>query len=125
MDLGQRSSAPDTAPDALDATGTLGRLTAVLNTRQTVELTPTDIVTIARDSLPGADEVSITISDEGPPSTIASTGPIAIEMDEWQYDVRGPCLDAAQDSSLLVCDVSTDTCWPDYDRRAQEVGIAS
>jgi GAF domain-containing protein len=87
----------------------------------------TDVVTIARDNLPGADEVSITLLEDDHPITIASTGELATEMDERQYEVGwGPCLDAASNSSvLLVDDVRTDTRWPDYAEKAQEVGVGA
>src|SRR3954466_3527316 len=64
MDPAQPSSDRENESDALDPTGVLTRLAAVLNSPQTLEMTLTDVVAIAKDSLPGADEVSITLLED-------------------------------------------------------------
>lgn len=113
--------------DALDPTGVLTRLAVVLNTSETLERTLVDIAGIARDSIPGADEVSVTLLQDGHPTTIASTGELAGELDERQYEVGwGPCLDAGSGGAVLqVDDVSIDTRWPQFNQAAKEAGVLS
>src|SRR3954447_10822378 len=68
---------------------------------------------LAQRSLPGADEVSVTIVDKGHPYTGASVGDLARQLDEWQYDQRsGPCLQAATERrTVTVPDTATDPRW--------------
>jgi GAF domain-containing protein len=74
------------------------------------------IVTIGRDALDGADEVSITLVRDDRPWTAAYTGQLALDADELQYDRGfGPCIDAGVSGTLLrVEDMREETRWPDY-----------
>jgi len=71
---------------------------------------------IAKRTLPEDSEVSITLVEDGRPSTVAFTGSLAIELDERQYERgHGPCLDASESGqTLLIRDTATETRWPDY-----------
>jgi GAF domain-containing protein len=113
--------------DVLDPTGVLRRLSAILRSRQDLEATLGDIAALARDSISGADDVSVTLLRGGRAETVASTGQIALAMDERQYEVGwGPCLDAASSGDLLhVDDIANDTRWPDYAQKALELGVGS
>ena len=81
---------------------------------------------IAKRAIPGADEVSVTMKD-GRPTTVASSGPLATEVDESQYEVgTGPCLQAVdQGEVVLVTDLATETRWPQYLPRAIAAGVGS
>jgi GAF domain-containing protein len=120
----QRETQPG---NLLDPTGTLAELSKILLSAQTLEMVLEDIVGLARDRVPGADEVSMTLIDNGRPCTAASTGRIATEMDERQYDAGwGPCLDAAAAGQLLaVDDAATETRWPQFTEKAREIGVGS
>ena len=51
---------------------------------------------LARAAVPGADEVSLTIVEDGEPRTVASTSEVADRLDRRQYGSgAGPCLEAA------------------------------
>jgi len=65
------------------------------------------------------------IRDE--PSTVVSTGQLALDLDETQYDRgHGPCLHAARTGELIeITDTRTDGRWRDYARRAAEAGSLS
>jgi GAF domain-containing protein len=120
----ERDSRP---ADVLDPTGILAELSAIVGSAQTLEMVLEDIVGLARDRISGADEVSMTLIDGGRPSTVASTGSLAREMDERQYDAGwGPCLDCAAAGQLLaVDDVAGETRWPQFLEKARELGVGS
>lgn len=77
--------------------------------------------------MPGTLEASVTLVVKGTPTTVASTGRLASELDERQYERdHGPCLHAARTGELTeVTDTRTDPRWPDYMRRAVEQGNLS
>ena len=81
---------------------------------------------IAKRAITGADEVSVTMKN-GHPTTVASSGPLATEVDESQYEVdSGPCLQAiAEGEVVLVADMATETRWPQYLPRANAAGVGS
>jgi transcriptional regulator with GAF, ATPase, and Fis domain len=122
----------DTAPasetgDVLDPTGVLGELSRILGSTESLETVLEGIVALAKDRIPGADEVSITLVHGDRASTVASTGTLATEMDERQYASGwGPCLDSAEAGELLaVDDTATETRWPEFVAKGQELGVGS
>lgn len=85
------------------------------------------IVRVARQTIGGADDVSITMLKDGTPSTVSFTGQLAIDLDESQYERGyGPCLDAAVGSGICkIDDMRTETRWADYTAVAAERGCLS
>ena len=77
--------------------------------------------------LPGSLQASVTLLVKGLPSTVASTGQLAVDLDEAQYEHgHGPCLHAASTGEAAeIADTRTDSRWPDYTRRAAERGNRS
>jgi len=119
---------PDnSSKDVLDPTGTLAELAAILTSAQTLEMVLEDIAALAKDRISGADEVSVTLINDSRPSTVASTGSLATDLDERQYQANwGPCLDSAGTGQMLIVDdMATGTRWPDFRKRALEVGVHS
>ena len=82
---------------------------------------------LARRSIPGADEVSVTLMRGRGAHTAAFTGELARACDERQYKRgHGPCLDAsAAAATLLINDMAQETRWPDYTGSAAEAGARS
>jgi transcriptional regulator with GAF, ATPase, and Fis domain len=80
---------------------------------------------LARAAVPGIDEVSVTLVQEGRAGTVVFTGDLAVQLDERQYeDGFGPCLDAARTGQVIqVADTSSDTAYPDYARQAARSGV--
>ncbi|WNV75557.1 GAF and ANTAR domain-containing protein [Geodermatophilus sp. DSM 44513] len=115
------SSQPATAVEALE---TLGRLS--LRQLSMEELLQT-VARLAGSVLPGAPETSVTLLDRGRPTTVVHTGPLALELDETQYEQdEGPCLHAARSGEVTeIADTRTDARWPDYARRAVDRGSLS
>ena len=85
------------------------------------------IAELAKITVPGADEVSLTLVRATGPATAAFTAELALNLDEVQYARgHGPCLDAATSLETLVT-AHTDraTPWPDWAQRARDAGIRS
>lgn len=85
------------------------------------------VAQVAKDTVPGADEVSVTLVHQEHPSTPASTGALALALDERQYaEGYGPCLQAARTGeTLLVTDMGTETRWPEFAAQAVRDGALS
>ena len=85
------------------------------------------VADLAKTVLPGRPEASVSLVVKGRPITVVSTGQLAVDVDERQYERdHGPCLHAARTGELVsVTDTRTDTRWPDYMPRAAERGALS
>src|SRR4051812_39146388 len=120
-------AASELARDALDPTGTLTELSRIISSGARLDGVMTEIVSLAKSRIPGADEASLTVINRGVPSTAASSGPLAQELDERQYETGwGPCLDSAVAAELLIVDdVSQETRWSQFVAKAKELGVRS
>jgi transcriptional regulator with GAF, ATPase, and Fis domain len=85
------------------------------------------IAGLAKRTIPGASEVSVTLVRGTGAHTAAFTGDLALKMDERQYELgRGPCLDAsAATATMSVPDMAGETRWPQWAARARESGVNS
>ncbi|SCG54990.1 GAF and ANTAR domain-containing protein [Micromonospora halophytica] len=85
------------------------------------------VADLARRSVPGAAEVSVTLLRGDTPHSVAYTGDLALSLDEWQYrQGRGPCLDASvTGDALSVPDTTAEDRWPAWATRARQVGVGS
>ncbi len=83
----------------------------------------------ARKLSPAGGEVfcGVTLLRRKRPSTVASSGQRAREMDEIQYNYGdGPCLAAAREQATIhVRDVRLERRWPDYIEAVRRYGIRS
>jgi GAF domain-containing protein len=90
---GNHSSAMRTPDRATPYTS----LTKVVYAERSLADTLETMAVLATQSLSEAPEVSLTLLDRERGRTAATSGPIAIDLDEQQYDTgSGPCLDAAR-----------------------------
>ncbi len=82
---------------------------------------------LAKQTIPGAEEVSVTLVQADQPSTAAFTGELALQLDESQYETGGgPCLAAAAGGETMhVTDMATEDRWPEYTPRAVNQGAGS
>lgn len=87
----------------------------------------TRVAELARHTVPGAEQVSVTLIRDGRARTVGATDPVALAMDERQYERgAGPCLDAsAWQRTVHVPDVATDNRWPDWAVYARFCGMRS
>ncbi|MEV6629721.1 GAF and ANTAR domain-containing protein [Actinoplanes sp. NPDC051470] len=85
------------------------------------------IADLAKRTIPGASEVSVTLVENQDAHTPALTGELALALDEAQYKLgHGPCLDAAVSTSTQhIADMITERRWPDWTVRAHEAGACS
>jgi GAF domain-containing protein len=85
------------------------------------------VAALAKSTLGLNGEVSVTLIERGKPSTIASTGQLADDLDERQYARGyGPCLDGIQGGEVLIVhDMDDDNRWPDWARAASAAGAGS
>jgi GAF domain-containing protein len=85
------------------------------------------IAQLAKRSIPGASEVSVTLLHGNSPQTAAFTGELALTLDEKQYERGyGPCMDAADTTtSLLVPDTGSEERWPGWAAVAAQAGVHS
>ena len=85
------------------------------------------IAALAKRTVPGADEVSVTLVEKGRASTVAFTGELAVHLDERQYERgHGPCLDSIDGAEPVRIDnMSAESRWPDWTQEAVERGAGS
>ncbi len=116
-----QTSSPTSAVQALERLGSLSLRTVSME--ELLQLIADSTKTV----MPGNPESSVSLLVENQPTTVASTGQLATDLDETQYDRdHGPCLHAARTGELTeVADTRTDGRWPDYMPRAVEHGALS
>ncbi|GIE99254.1 GAF and ANTAR domain-containing protein [Paractinoplanes rishiriensis] len=85
------------------------------------------VAELAKISIDGVAEASVTLVGDHGAHTAAFTGELAQVLDEFQYDVeRGPCLDAATaGSTFVIPDTDAEPRWADYAKRAAAAGVCS
>src|SRR3954451_14085495 len=112
---------PANAAEALER---LGRLS--LRELSMEDLLQT-VADLTKTVMPGNPEASVLLLVKDSPTTVVSTGPLATDLDETQYERgHGPCLHAARTGELTeIADTRTDRRWPDYLPRAVEHGNLS
>jgi GAF domain-containing protein len=87
------------------------------------------VASVAKRSVPGADEVSITLMDNdgSRPRSVAFTGDLAATLDERQYEAGyGPCLNAAETGMTVpITDTGNTEVYPDFGAQCQRQGVQS
>jgi GAF domain-containing protein len=85
------------------------------------------IAGLAKRTLPGASEVSVTLVRGKGAHTAAFTGDLALNLDESQYEAgHGPCLDAAAATAVMsVPDMASEARWPQWAAQARDIGVNS
>ncbi|BCY12718.1 GAF and ANTAR domain-containing protein [Actinoplanes sp. L3-i22] len=115
------------AADPMDPTAAFHELGRINLGETDLEGVMATVAELAKRTVPGAYEVSVTLIRDRGPHTVASTGAAADHIDKWQYERgSGPCLDACRArSTLSVDDVSAERRWPGWDENAGVVGVNS
>jgi GAF domain-containing protein len=116
-----------TDPQTIRPTDAFAELGRIDFSRTDLATALTKVADLARRSVPGADDVSITLVGPGGAHTAAFTGQRALTVDEWQYQQgHGPCLAAAAATiTVTVPDMAGDSRWPEWADRAIEAGVHS
>jgi len=118
---GSQNAQPANPAEALER---LGRLSLRELSMESLLQTVADLT---KSVMPGNPEASVSLLVKDEPTTVASTGQLATDLDETQYDRgHGPCLHAARTGELTeISDTRADCRWPEYTPRAVERGNLS
>ena len=88
------------------------------------EQTLRQVTELAKQTLPGVEEVSLTLIEHGQPRSPVFTGQLAVDLDERQYELGfGPCMDAAKTGQTILVDDNTDGPYRDFARVASRAGV--
>ncbi|XVS62115.1 ANTAR domain-containing response regulator [Actinosynnema sp. CA-299493] len=118
----------DSWPQVLDeVTGALASLTATLGTEDDFEALLHRVCEQVTTAVPGVDEATITLLQDGEPTTIASTSEVVVDLDRGQYERGdGPCLEAARTGELVRVSIGeVAERWPEFARDAGAAGFGS
>jgi GAF domain-containing protein len=115
------------ADDPIDPTGVLAELSQAVDADRDMSVILDDVVGLTKRRIPGVDVVSITLVRNETAHTAATTGPLAVQLDELQYEQGyGPCLDAGRfNENQHIEDAATETRWPKYVPKARQQGLGS
>ena len=82
------------------------------------------VIELVKQTLPGVEDVSLTLIEGGQPRTTVFTGPLAVDLDERQYELGfGPCLDAAKTGQTIIVDTDRDSPYREFARVAGRAGV--
>ncbi|MFJ8688641.1 GAF and ANTAR domain-containing protein [Micromonospora wenchangensis] len=111
----------------LDLTEAVLRLGSIRHDEMGLDAVLSRITEVARESIPDAAEVTVTLVHGTEATTAAHTGDLALQLDRWQFEQgRGPSLDAATTGAvLIVADMTAERRWPEWAARAHTVGVCS
>jgi GAF domain-containing protein len=110
--------------EAAEALEHLGRLSL---RELSMESLLQSLADLTKRVMPGDPEASVTLLIKNEPSTVVDTGPLALGLDEVQYDRGdGPCLHTTRTGvPTEIGDTRTDGRWPDYARYVAGHGVLS
>jgi GAF domain-containing protein len=116
-----------TDPQAIKSTDAFAELGRINFSETNLATALATVADLAKRTISGADEVSITLVGAGGAHTAAYTGERAMTVDEWQYQQgHGPCLAAAAANiTVTVPDMAGESRWPAWVDRAIDAGVHS
>jgi len=102
-------------------------LSRLLLAEETLETTHGRVASLACRTLPPCDFASVTMINDGRPSTPVQTDPMAGDLDSAQYKSRrGPCLEAYQAGRVVREKISENADrWPEFSTVAEQAGVQS
>ena len=102
-------------------------LSRLLLAEETLETTHGRVASLACRTLPPCDLASVTMINEGRPSTPVQTDPLAGDLDAVQYKSRrGPCLEAYQVGRVVREKIAEKADrWPEFSTVAAMAGVQS
>jgi GAF domain-containing protein len=119
-------SRPDASGDApRDPRAAFAELSKIMLGEQPLSATLERVAELAKQTIPGAADVSVTLLQDGQVASVAFTGPLSVQLDERQYEAGfGPCMDAAVSGGMIaIPDTSNSPSYPDFARAAARQGI--
>jgi GAF domain-containing protein len=108
-----------------DPRAAFAELSKIMLGAQPLSETLSRIAQLAKQTIPGAAEVSVTLMQDGTVTSVSFTGPLAVQLDERQYESGfGPCMDAALSGATIpIDDTAQGGAYPDFGRVAFRHGI--
>lgn len=114
--------ASDPAVDPQLAFAELGR---IMLGSQPLNATLQRVAELAKQVIPNVYDASVTLIEGDRAKTVVFTGPLAVELDERQYELGfGPCMDAAMSGETIVMDTRDhEAAYPDFAPIALRAGV--
>lgn len=83
------------------------------------------VAELAKRALGGVEDVSLTVICDRHPKSVIFTGPLAVQLDERQYELGfGPCLDAALTGQTILVDTAAgDSPYREFAMIAARAGV--
>ena len=108
-----------------DPRAAFAELSKIMLGEQPLSATLERVAELAKQTIPGAAEVSVTLLQDGEVASVSFTGPLAVQLDERQYEAGfGPCMDAATSGrTITIDDTAHSASYPDFARMAARKGI--
>jgi GAF domain-containing protein len=108
-----------------DPRAAFAELSKIMLGEQPLSATLQRVAELAKQTIPGAAEVSVTLLQDGQVASVAFTGPLASQLDERQYESGfGPCMDAATSGvTITIDDTAHSPTYPDFARVAARQGV--
>jgi len=110
-----------------DLARAFARVADIFHPAESVQETLDHVAELAVDLVDGCSSASVSLARDGTITTTATSGELAIRVDDLQRDTgEGPCLEAIwEDESLLIDDLRDDQRFPAFSPRAVEMGVGS
>jgi GAF domain-containing protein len=114
-------------PQSADPAEALERLGRLSMRELSMDSLLRTVADLTKTVMPGNPEASVLLLVKDQPTTVVSTGELATDLDETQYERgHGPCLHAARTGEVTeIPDTRADDRWPDYTPHAAEHGNLS
>jgi GAF domain-containing protein len=108
-----------------DPRAAFAELSKIMLAEQPLSATLERVAELAKETIPGAADVSVTLLQNGQVASAAFTGPLSAQLDERQYEAGfGPCMDAATSgTTVTIDDTAHSPSYPDFGRLAARRGI--
>jgi len=108
-----------------DPRAAFAELSKIMLGEQPLSATLERVAALAKQTIPGAADVSVTLLQGGEAASVAFTGPLSVQLDERQYEAGfGPCMDAAVSGRMIAISNTADSpTYPDFGRAAARRGI--
>jgi GAF domain-containing protein len=108
-----------------DPRAAFAELSKIMLGAQPLSETLSRVAELAKHTIPGAAEVSVTLMQDGTVTSVSFTGPLAVQLDERQYEAGfGPCMEAALSGATIpIDDTAHSGTYPDFGRIAFRHGI--
>jgi GAF domain-containing protein len=117
---------PEAKGDRNEVTQALAGLGQIVLGSSSLDDSLRQIAELAKDTIPDVDATSVTLMENDKARTIVFTSPLAVDLDERQYeDGFGPCLDAAVTGQTIMVDTRApeSSGYPEFAKVAFRAGV--